>query len=468
MPIKARHGSLLFAAALSVLLGACATRPPRVPEVPVAAQYGLGDSARNAPVTPFVSGTQVAQMDEWWTQFGDARLARLVSRVRERNTDLVVAGLRLQRARLVAGLAFDATLPHLDASASAGRTERLRGDEPGTHSYGASASLGYEVDFWGRLRAQHTVARWEAEATEQDLHTTALLLVTETCNLYWNLAFLNERIAAGEESLEHLRRTLALVETQYKAGGVSRLELREAEQSLRSQESTQSQLLQQRTETRNALTVLLNGEPWPIDDEPRDLNDAYSPEIEPGIPAELLSRRPDLRAAELRLKAQITSGEITRTRFYPSISLTGSASSGSSELRDLLENPVASLGAAFALPFLRWNEMRLERDIADVDEEIAINDFRATLYRAFTEVDNALSAKAHLAGELAAAREAYAAAQEVERIYEVRYRAGAVPLRSWLDAEERLRAAQLAVSRARLAQLQNDASLFLALGGSAP
>ncbi|HEY8507984.1 MAG TPA: TolC family protein [Steroidobacteraceae bacterium] len=468
MPGKARPDNLLPAAALSVLLCACATRPPHVPEVPVAAQYGNGDSSRNVPVTPFISGAQVPSEDEWWTRFGDERLARLVSRVRETNTDLVVAGLRLQRARLIAGLAFDATLPHLDASASAGRTEHLRGDGPATRSYGAQASLGYELDFWGRLRAQYAVARWEAEATEQDLHTTALLLVAETCNLYWNLAFLNERIAAGEESLASLRRTLALVEAQYKAGAVSRLEVREAEQSLRSQESAQSQLLQQRTETRNALTVLLNGNPWPTDDEPQDLSGAYSPEIEAGIPAELLSRRPDLRAAELRLKAQLTNREITRTSFYPSISLTGSASSGSSALRDLLENPVASLGAGLALPFLRWNEMRLEREVASVDAEIALNDFRDTLYRAFTEVDNALSAKAHLASELAAAREAYDAALEAERIYEVRYRAGAVPLRSWLDAEERLRAAQLAVSRARLSQLQNDAALFLALGGSAP
>jgi outer membrane protein TolC len=109
----------------------------------------------------------------------------------------------------------------------------------------------------------------------------------------------------------------------------------------------------------------------------------------------------------------------------------------------------------------------LNSAIAGTDYEIAANDFRATLYNAFTEVDNALSARQELTRQVDLSQQSFEAAEEVERLYEVRYRAGATPLRSWLDAQETRRSAELALAQARLSQLQNDSLLFQTLGGSA-
>jgi NodT family efflux transporter outer membrane factor (OMF) lipoprotein len=464
--------SKLIVLPVAAALSACvSTGPYRLVDPPVAASYGFGDSTRNAPTQSVQLGqdrpARDVMSDRWWEGFGDERLDRVVARVLEVNTDLASAGFRLRRARLSAGLATDDLFPDLDVSGSAGSSKQLNGSHRSVESYSASARVSYELDLWGRLRTARTMAQWEAQATEQDLQSTFLALVGNTCDLYWTIAFLNQRIAAGEESLARVERTLALVRTQFAAGAVSRLELREAEQNLQSQQAAQSQLIQQRVEARNALTVLLDGQPWPQEDEPQSMTNAHSPEIQPGVPAELLGRRPDLRSAELRLSESLSQVKLVRASYYPAISLTGTVGGSSDSLSSVLANPVQTLGAGLALPFLHWNEARLSSEIAGTEYEIAANDFRAALYNAFAEVDNALSARQELTRQVELSQRSFEAAEEVERLYEVRYRAGATPLRSWLDAQETRRQAELSLAQARLAQLQNDSLLFQALGGSA-
>jgi NodT family efflux transporter outer membrane factor (OMF) lipoprotein len=467
--LSARLASLVL---LVSLLSACAgTGSHRLKDPSVSGAYGLGDSAKNLPTDAVSLGQNRASKDVtkdlWWQGFGDERLNRLVAQVLTVNTDLASAGFRLKRARLSAGLATDDLFPDLDISGSAGSSKQLNGSSKSVRSYSVSASLGYELDLWGRLRTARTIAQWEAEATEEDLQTTFLTLVGDTCDIYWTLAFLNQRIVSGEESLARVERTLALVRTQFDSGAVSRLEVREAEQNLQSQQAAQSQLIQQRVETRNALTVLLDGQPWPVADEPQTMTNAHSPDIEAGIPAELLGRRPDLRAAELRLRESLAQIKVVRTSYYPAIGLNASVGGSSTSLSDVLANPVQTLGAGLALPFINWNEARLNTAIAGAEYEIAANDFRRTLYLAFTEVDNALSARLELTKQVDLSQQSFVAASEVERLYEVRYRSGATPLRSWLDAQETLRISELSLAQARLTQLQNDSRLFQALGGSA-
>ena len=176
-------------------------------------------------------------------------------------------------------------------------------------------------------------------------------------------------------------------------------------------------------------------------------------------------RRPDLRAAELRLRQALAAIKVTATSYYPSLSLTGSVGSSSPSLGDVLSNPVATLGAGLSLPFLRFRQMQLDIESADLSYQIAANDFRRTLYTALAEVDNALSARQRLAEQVAAAERSYAEAVEIERLYEVRYRAGATDLRNWLDAQQTRRNAELSLAQARRSQLGNDVTLIKALGG---
>jgi NodT family efflux transporter outer membrane factor (OMF) lipoprotein len=462
----------LLVTALAFAIGACAsTSHYRLPDVAAPDGYPSDTRSGDAGNAHFVAGAQFPASDiaadPWWKGFGDARLEAFIDDVLAHNNDLASAALRVRRAQLDAGLSGDALLPQLGGSASGGYSRQLDGDGEGQHTHGANFSVRYEVDLWGRLRTARDAARLEAEASAEDREATALALVGTASRLYTTLGFLNQRIAAADASLERVEKTRALVDVQYRAGAVSGVELRESEQSLHSQQAARSALVQQRVETRNAIAVLRDGQRWPESDEPQNLSAIAHPPLPPAVPAELLGRRPDLRAAELRLRRAFANVDVVRTSYYPAFSLSAGAAGSSSHLVEVLRDPVASLGAALSLPFLGWNEMRLNVRASKVDLEIAISGFRQSLHQALSEVDNTLSARTQLALQEAALAAALTEAIAIERLYEVRYRAGATPLRTWLEAQESQRSAEIALAQARLAQFQNDVLMFQSLGGGA-
>lgn len=449
-----RHPFLTVLAAASALSG-CMSSTFETPSVQLPAAYPHGTAS--AP-----DAALLASQGRWWTGFGDARLDQLVEDVLARNNDLAAATILVRRAQLQAGLAAAQLMPQFSGDANATRVQR---DDGTDRTYGASLSASYEVDLWGRLGAQRDAARWEAQATGQDLEATRLTLIGTTIDLYWQLAFLNQRIATAEQSLSYARRTQTLVQSQYRAGEVSGVEINEAEQSVRSQESSLADLVQQRVETRAALALLLSGSTWNAENEPQVLPEAAPPPPPEGQPAELLGRRPDLRAAELRLRSSLSTVDATRASYYPTLGLTGSVGGSSTALSNLLSNPVATLGAGITLPFLNFNQARLNIRVSQADYELAVVNFRQTLLQAFTDVDNALSARTQLAAQGVALDQSLAAARRAEQLYEVRYRAGAAPLRTWLDAQESRRAAEVSQAQNMLARLNNQVAIYEALGG---
>ncbi|PZQ11527.1 MAG: RND transporter [Rhodanobacter denitrificans] len=406
-------------------------------------------------------------VDAWWRRFDDAALDAAIDAVLARNNDLAAATIRVRRAQLQADLARNQFVPAVSAGVNSGISRSLDHGGPSSRSNSASLSVSYEVDLWGRLGSERDAAVWEALATEQDREATAIALVGTTARLYWELAYLNQRLAASRMSIEVARRTLDFVRVQYRAGAVSALEVSDAEQNLASQEASDASLQQQRIETRNAWAILFDGPPGEIGVDPQDLPDGELPAIDAGLPADLLARRPDLRAAELRLRASLANADATRASYYPRLTLTGSAGGSSVSLGDVLANPVGSLGAGLALPFLQFNQMRLSTQVSESQYAEAVVGFRQTLYQALADVDNALAARLTQAERARLLEASLVAALKSERLYEVRYKAGAVALRAWLDAQERRRAAEIALAENRLARLDNQVSIYQALGGDA-
>lgn len=411
--------------------------------------------------------------DQWWRQFDDPALSQVVEFALARNNDLAAAALRVRQAQLQAGIAATALAPTVAGRLSSGASRRLEGGggNATARSSGASLSVSYEVDLWGRVASTRDAAEWAARASAEDREAAAQALAGTAAGLYWQLAYLNQRVASGGDSLAYALRTQELVRAQYDAGSVSALELREAEQTVASQRAALAQLEQQRVETRNAIAVLMNAPPGAatlagvLPAEPQRLPGTALPPVAPGAPAELLARRPDLRAAEARLRNVLASGDATRASYYPALSLTGELGTSSTSLLRLLSNPVATLGAGLSLPFLRAQEMKLSGQLAAAQYEEAVTNFRQALYTAFADVENALSARTQLLrqGEQLALQ--LTAAREAERLYEVRYRAGSTGLRTWLDAQQRRRTAELAVEENLLAQLNALAVVYRVLGG---
>jgi NodT family efflux transporter outer membrane factor (OMF) lipoprotein len=439
---------------LTALLTACASTPYHTPSVPTPGRFAHAEDATGQ------GANTASDLTDWWTAFNDPALNSLVSNVLAKNNDLAAAALRVQQAQLQAGLTRLDQLPSANGNVGVSTGDSTR--------WSASLGVSYEADLWGRLAAATRAANWEVQATAEDREAARLALIGTTAELYWRIAYTHQQITVGEQNLAYARKVLDLVTIQHKAGAVSGVEVSESEQSVNSQIASLADLQQQLVEYRSSLTVLLGGDPWPQTSEPQVLPDTPLPDVRAGLPAELLGRRPDLRAAEWRLRETLADVDIARTSLYPGLNLTASGGASSSELGALFRNPTGSLAASLSLPFLDFPRLNRNVKISEKTYDIAVLTFKTTLLQAFADTDNALSARTQLARQAEAQAASLAAARKAESLYAVRYRTGSVALRIWLDAQQSLRQEQLSYDNNRLSQLINQSTLYQALGGGVP
>jgi NodT family efflux transporter outer membrane factor (OMF) lipoprotein len=403
-----------------------------------------------------------ASLDRWWQSFGDANLDALVIDAFKNNNELALAALNVRAAEIQTHLAV--INPAVTVGYTYDYTKPLTGSVRATQFHSLTASVSYEIDLWDQLGATKDANGWEARATEQDRESAALTLIGSTVSLYYQIAQLNYQIARGDESIEYAQRTLDLVKVRANAGAASKLEVAESEQRLESQEAAQTVLIEQRVELRNALTVVLNGTPWSESAERSTLPE-NPPPVASDLPASLLDRRPDLRAAEFRLREALAQTDATRLSFYPILSLTGSLGTASTGLAEIVSNPLESLAGALTAPFIQVNQVKFATELARAQYDKGVIVFRKALLQALIDVDNALSARTQLTLESDRLEKSLKAAKAAEHLNEVRYRAGGVSLQSWLDSQATRRTAEITLAANRLSRLQNYATLCLALGG---
>jgi NodT family efflux transporter outer membrane factor (OMF) lipoprotein len=447
-----RPGRPALLVALALLAG-CARVGPPVPPPAAPAEWPVDAG----------SVATVPAGGPWWTGFDDPALDFVVARIAAENGDLAAAGFRLRSAELAARLAGRALLPSASASIDGSGLAALDSGYRSRNS-GASAAVSWEVDLFGRLAAARDAQAWAAAATAEDLAATRLSIIGTGVLLWFELAHVNERIAIGEQSILYARRALDLVRIQYGAGAVSRVGLRDAEQVVATQEAAQVQLVQNRTALLNSLGALLSGGQYQ-GPEPARLPDGALPAVDVGQPVSLLGRRPDLAAAEHRLRALLANARATAASFYPTITIDGAVTTSSSTgLAGFFDNPAATFSALGALP-LNLGRQRLAVGAARADYDAAAAAFRQTFGRALADVATGLAARQRLENAQTALDRALSAARESEQLYERQYRAGAIPLRQWLDAQERRRLAEAAAIDNRLARVSNQVALVQALGG---
>ena len=419
------------------------------------------------PAWSLPSPGQASDEGHWWQRFDDPALNHLIDESLRRNTDLAIAALRLRKALLQAELTDSQRLPGVQIAGSASYSRDLRTQTRENKTFGASIFASYTVDLWGELASNTDAARWEAQATADDRANTALALTGTTASLYWRIGYLNQRLAFSLASIDYARRSLELARVRHRAGAATALDILEVERSLATQEANHAALLQQRTEARNELAIVFDQPPHQALGvaEPESLAQIELPEVAAGLPVQLLARRPDLRAAEARLRSTLASGDATRASFYPSLSLSGSLGRSSEELSRLISNPIGTVAADLALPFVQWRDMQRTVQISEADYEQATLAFRQALYAALVEVENALSARQRYQEEYAQLAKALEAARKAEELYRIQYQAGGIAVKPWLDAQESRRQAEINVAENRFDQLQNHIALIKALGG---
>ncbi|OUJ48166.1 RND transporter [Vibrio parahaemolyticus] len=404
-------------------------------------------------------------MDPWWLAFNDPTLNQYITQVLAQNNDLTLATLTLKKARLQLGLAQDDLFPTLSSSTS-GQVQKSLDSGESADSYSTNLSVNYELDLWGKISADVDQAKWTAMASQQDREATAQSLVATTASLYWQIGYLKQRLNLSQRNVADAAQTLQLIEKQYQLGAVDQLDVLEAKRTLASLQAQQSEFEQSLLEANNAFAILFNQPPKSISANIQMLPEGDMPSLSVGAPSDLLIRRPDIKAAIYEVKAALANKDAADLDYLPKLTLTGALGGSSQALKDLLSNPIGSLGADMTLPFLQWNEMKNSQAIADLDYQSAIVSYRQVLYAAFQDVENALSAREKLKYQAARLQEQYDAASAAESIYAARYQYGSTSIMDYLNAQEDTRNAQASLLENRYNQFLTQVTLYQALGGT--
>lgn len=450
---------------LSLALAACSTPP--IPEA------GVRPPTRwqGAPA----QATHAWPDRQWWHAFASPTLDRLIERARANSHDLAAATARVRQAQANAAIAGAGRLPEVQLAIDAGRQHLMRG--PGydgldvSRSYTTSTrfdavlSTRYEVDFWGGVRGKRNSALRSLEASRFDRQTVELTLLSAVADSYLRDLTLAEQVRIARLNLSNADDVLRLVQNRQHAGAASRLELAQ-QRGLQAAQQRQVQLLeQQRQDNRVTLATLL-GEPvqhLPVSAE--TLTALRWPSLAGGAPSDLLTRRPDIAAAESRLAAASADVQVARAAMLPALQLEVDLGSGARTAADVFNSPFYTLSAGLAAPIFNHGRLRAGRELASAREAELLEDYRTRIIGGFAEVEKALNALTGVERQRQWQDEEVQQAQLAFDLAQQRYGAGAETLLVVLETQRTLFLAQDQQVRLRLERLQGSVALYKALGG---
>ncbi|HLU77539.1 MAG TPA: efflux transporter outer membrane subunit [Burkholderiales bacterium] len=443
----------------SITLSGCALtseRPPMRLDMPA-------DYRAEAPVAT------VALTQDWWRSFESSELAGLIDLALRDSPDLGMAVERVRQAEAQVRIAGSSLFPQLDLSASTNRrrTDPDRGSAVTTESTSATLSASYEIDAWGRNASGRRAAEALLDLSRFDEESLRLTTVAGVANAYFQVLSLRGRLEVARENLAIAERVLDIVQIRARNGVVSQLDVARQNSAVLSQRAAIPALALQERQTLAALAILVGQPPQHFDVKGADVGDVAVPVVAPGLPAELLVRRPDLAAAEAQLVAANANLAAARAALLPSLQLTTSAGLANNALLSLA-NPsstVYNFGASMLQSIFDGGRLRAQRDIAESRERELVESYRAAILSALADVEDALAATARTAEQQNFQAAALEEARRALRLAEVRYREGADDLLSVLDAQRTLFSAEDQVALTRLARLQASVSLYTALGG---
>ena len=435
-----------------------ATKPPQ-PAVP-----GAFDSAR-----PNESANWPSK--DWYHAFASTELDALISEAAQNNFDVATARARVAQADARARQAHAAILPSVDAGGNANYLagHSVNGSAHET-DWAALLSASYEIDFWGKNRANSNSARYLAVASRADRDTVALTTLAGVANGYFQVLSLRERLTVARANAAAARALMDIVNSRFEAGMSNPVEVATQRAALATAELKIPEIEQSQEEALSSLALLLGRSPEGFKIEGAPLDSLQEPTVAAGLPSELLRRRPDIFTAEANLESASAGLAAARAALYPSLTLTASGGVQNPALNAAILSlsgvgPTLNLGASLAQPIFDGGRLRAARAEAQAKEQELTASYRAAIVSALVDVENSLSAIRHIDAARELQNDSVAQSERAFQGAQLRYKEGYGDFLTVLEAQKALYTVRDLYIQYRLARLQALVSLCKALGG---
>ncbi len=409
----------------------------------------------------------------WWEIFRDEALQGLIAEAIKNNYDLRVAAARVEQARALVGTARADLFPQIGYDGGIGQshsTSQLSVQTPRgmtSDAFRGIFNLAWELDVWGRIRHATDAALAELLASEEFRRGVILSLVSETAQAYFELRELDLEIEIARRTTESFQKTLDLFSRRLQVGVASKLETARAEAALASTAALIPSLERLIVAKENQISVLLGRPPGPIARGAVLTEQMFSPNTPPGLPSQLLQRRPDIRQAEQTLIAANERIGVAQANFFPRIGLTSLFGGASDDIENVVKNSgnIWAIAGQMTGPILQGGRLSSNYRAAVAQWEQAKLRYEQSVLTALREVSNALSSKQKLAETEKDLARAVAALQESVRLATLRYTGGFATYFEVIESQQQLFPAENALAQTRRDQLIAVVQLYRALGG---
>lgn len=462
-------------------LASCAT--PAADEDRPAVDELLRGELRDAWATEAAAGAypgdaaDASYAGPFWTTFGDAVLNDLVIDALQHNHDLVASAQRLRGAAARSQVARSSRMPQVNASSRFARQKNVFVGLPIPGSTGplsavfnqwnAGLDVAWELDLWGKLAASVNAADSEVAASFADLQGARLSIAAQVTNAWFALREAAEQLDLAERTTATYESSAQVVRDRFEAGLSGALDLRLAEANVATSGASAVAARRNYRVTSRQIELLLGRFPSAELESVGDFP-ALPPVVPAGVPADVLSRRPDLVAAEHRMAAAEAQAKAARLDRWPSLSLTSSGGRTSGLFEDLLDGDftVWSLAGTVAGPLFDGGRRRAVVDESLANMRAARSQFAGLALKAFFEVENALDSETLLRERLAFLSTAVDSATSATELSDEQYREGLVSIELVLESQRRQLAAESSYLAARRELFQSRVDLHVALGGN--
>lgn len=412
--------------------------------------------------------------DRWWTVFEDATLDSLIHLAIDQNPSVLMALNRIDMAKANLGIARSVFFPTIDING--GWTRQQTSGNTGSSTpqawnsyYNATLNMSWQVDVFGSIRMKVKAQKENYAATREEYNATMVSLCAEVASAYFNLREMQQELDVLQRNAQSQEAVVKITEVRYNTGLVSKLDVAQAKSvyysTLASIPTTESSIIQY----MNTLAVLLGLYPQEIEEAlsiPRPLPDYMEP-VGVGIPGQLLLRRPDIRAAERQVNAQVALLGVAKSDWFPTFFVNGTLGYTSHDLRDFTRKNSLTWSIAPSMSWTlfnggeRTNNIRLQQ--AQLDE--TINQFNNTVLTAMQEVDNAMSAYKNSIKQIVACREMLNQGKEAFNLSLDLYKQGLTPFQNVLDSQRSLLTYENSLVKAKGYSLVCLVQMYKALGG---
>ena len=475
----------LAPALVALAAGGCAVGPSyREPAVaPEGAAVGLSprpDSIRSfydslaAADTTTLASPATLEPDSadlaWLAVLRDTTLLRLVDLAVRENRDVQTAVARIREFRAQVGIARSELFPELFATGAVSTNQSAFGAfEPARFdAWRVAADVQWELDFWGRIRRGVQASRADLEGQEALHRSTVLTLVSDVSTAYLELLELAQEEQIAERTLASRRATLALARSRFESGVISELDVHQFESEVAVPAASLAQARRLRSQREHELASLVGRPPFAIPATADLASAVEAVQVPDSLPAVLLARRPDVRAAERAFASAVARVGVAQASRLPLISITGSYGSQSTTADDLFtgDSEIYSLQAGVSIPLFTGGRLANEARAAGARAEQARLQFEQTVLQAFREASDALVAVRTSREQRVAQQSQVVALRKAAALADIRYRGGVASYLEVLDAQRQLFSAELGLSQTQLLELSSVVGLYRALGGS--